>query len=70
MNEMKITNPGGVDAFDECPRSLRRLDRHLEDPIDVDVVGLQLMGILRCGPADENALVELSLEGEMLGRRN
>lgn len=64
------TNPSRVDTLDECAGSLGGLDCHLQHAVDVDVIGLELMWIVRGRPADQHALVQLTLERQVLGRRN
>ena len=56
------THPVRVDTLDECARSLGGFDGDLEHAVDVDVIGLNLMHVVGCRPADQHALVELALE--------
>lgn len=58
---------GGVDALDQRPCPLASPDCGLEESVDVDVVGLDgpRGRVGRGVPTDEDALVELSLEGEL-----
>lgn len=51
------TNPIRVDSLDERSCPFGRLNGDLQDPIDVYMVGLDLVGIIRGRPADEDALV-------------
>ena len=62
---------GAVHALHEGARLVGRPHRRLEETVDVDVVHLDDAGrAVGRVPADEDALVELSLEGELLGGRH
>ena len=62
---------GAVHPLHQGARLVARPHRGLEEAVDVDVVHLDDAGrAVGRVPADENALVELSLEGELLGGRH
>lgn len=66
------THPIGINAFHQRTSSLAGFHGSLQYSIDVDVVALDVCVLVRfwCRPADENGLVQLSLERELPRRRH
>lgn len=77
MMVLKLTNklathPIGIDAFDQRARPFAGFHGSLQYSVNIDVVALDV-GVLvcfRCRPADEDGLVQLSLERELPRRRH